>query len=279
MVERSSPPLSLAELERVLRDADPSAFLVPPRILRRVIKEDRGLRFLGWHASHRDRYVISGAALRAIVTPDELGLRPTDPWPEIAILLARPDPEGLAASPRAEVLLEYWRKLFYSRVQVAIDRRCAEGWLTEAGLRGRIERIGRVEFDEIRAVLRQDGYLLPPRDDQTVYREFAAVFLELLHFAPRCCRTTSPRSRTPRPPPRCWRTTWTRHPSGPRPDWPARPAPGTPPSRRKRSPRREPEAAEDEPWKTEPPQGLYRWLNRSRRGTAARGNLVRAAIL
>src|SRR5262249_8488978 len=42
---------------------------------------------------------------------------------------------------------------------------------------------GQAEFDEIRNVLRQERFLLPPRDDRTVYEEFAALFLELKYFA------------------------------------------------------------------------------------------------
>src|SRR5207253_5803924 len=47
----------------------------------------------------------------------------------------------------------------------------------------RIHRIGQAEFDEIRTVLRQEKFLLPPRDDRTAYEEFAAVFLEMSFFA------------------------------------------------------------------------------------------------
>src|SRR5262249_48219666 len=40
------------------------------------------------------------------------------------------------------------------------------------------------EFAEVRTVLGQDRELLPPADDRTVYVEFAAKYLELRHFAP-----------------------------------------------------------------------------------------------
>src|SRR5262249_15331115 len=38
--------------------------------------------------------------------------------------------------------------------------------------------IGAAEFEEVRSVLWQESYLLPPYDDRTVYVEFAAVYLE-----------------------------------------------------------------------------------------------------
>ena len=45
-----------------------------------------------------------------------------------------------------------------------------------------IEAIGRMEFDEARTVLRQDGQLLSPATDASAYAAFAAVFLELGFF-------------------------------------------------------------------------------------------------
>ena len=39
--------MSMEELRRALRAADPSAVLVPPRVLRRVIKHDRKMASLG----------------------------------------------------------------------------------------------------------------------------------------------------------------------------------------------------------------------------------------
>ena len=90
----------------------------------------------------------------------------------------------LAELSPGEVLLEYWRLLFHARVDLAIERRSRDGSLTPADVRRRIHQIGQTEFDEIRSVLRQEDFLLPPRDPRMVYREFAAVYLELRHFAP-----------------------------------------------------------------------------------------------
>lgn len=177
-------PIDVAELERAVRKAEPAALLIPPRILRRVIKRDRGLPFLGWHVARRKSYVIARGPLSAIVAEDELGLGPRSTWPEVAVLLLRPDPQELAPRPRDAVLTEYWRILFHARVELAVWKRFASGRLSDAGMRDRIERLGTTVFEEVRAVLRQEGYLLPPRDNRTVYAEFAAVFLELRSFDP-----------------------------------------------------------------------------------------------
>ncbi|HEX8201331.1 MAG TPA: hypothetical protein VF590_12655 [Isosphaeraceae bacterium] len=175
--------IELDELERAVKAADPAARLVRPRILRRVIKHDRGLTGLGLQVPHRQSYVIDAGQAAAIVDPEEVGLGPGEELPAKLILLARPDPGELAARPAGAALLRCWRLLFHARVHLALGHKLAEGSLTPRGVRRRIHRIGQAEFDEIRAVLRQEDYLLPPRDDLTVYTEFAAVYLELRHFA------------------------------------------------------------------------------------------------
>jgi hypothetical protein len=167
-----------------VRKADAAALLVPARILRRVIKRDRGLTFVGWSVTRRQTYVIAREPLRSMVAEDELVLWPESAWPPVAILLLRPDPQDLAAKPPDVVLLEYWRMLFHAEVELAFRRRFADQGFAGGGLRERIAAIGALAFEEIRTVLRQDGRLLPPRDDETVYTEFAALFLELRHFAP-----------------------------------------------------------------------------------------------
>src|SRR5438105_1807629 len=93
--------LDLAELRRLLQVAEPAAFLVPPRVLRRVIKHDRKIAFVGLQVPHRKSYVIDRDALLALVTPDDLEIEPEREVPPIALLIARPTPEALAAMPRA----------------------------------------------------------------------------------------------------------------------------------------------------------------------------------
>ena len=44
--------------------------------------------------------------------------------------------------------------------------------------------LGSLEFDEIRNVLRQERFLLPPYDDPSLYVEFAAVYLGIRYFQP-----------------------------------------------------------------------------------------------
>ncbi len=174
--------ITLAELHQAMNAADPRAFFVAPRVLRRVIKHDRQITSVGLQAPHRKSYMIAREPLLAIVDRDELN--PVRQLPDTVILLAQPDAEQLASLTREDALLRSWRLLYHASIHVALDARLDAGELTPAAVRERIHRIGQAEFDEIRNVLRHEEFLLPPRDDPTVFVEFAAVFLELRHFAP-----------------------------------------------------------------------------------------------
>ena len=176
--------LTPAEVQRAVWAADPAAFLVLPRILRRVIKQDRRLAGFGLWAPHRKSYVIGRRALLEIVEKAELGLDPQAELPETVILLAQPNPHEFAALPAADLLVRCWRLLFHARIHVALDESLAAGRLTAAVVGRRIHALGAAEFDEVRAVLGQEELLLPPRGDEATYVEFVATYLELRRFAP-----------------------------------------------------------------------------------------------
>lgn len=183
MADDRGPMIEPEDLERALRAVDPNVLMVNARVLRRVIRRDRDLPGIGVRVPHRKSYVIAGSDLLAIAERDELGLKPDEPPPAVAILLVRPDREELAELSRTEALVESWRLLFHARIHVTLEEQGRQGRLKPADLRARIDRIGQVEFDEARSVLRQDNHLLPPRDDLTTYIEFASVYLELRYFA------------------------------------------------------------------------------------------------
>jgi hypothetical protein len=166
---------TVADLQRFLTRAEPAALLVPPRILRRVIKRDRGLGGPGLQVPHHKSYVLDRDRLLGIADRDELGVDPARELPPTLLLFPRPD----SPRDREATLLKYWRLLFHARVHFALQVRD-----TSEGVQDRIRRIGPTEFDEATAVLRQEHFLLPPGDARTVYEEFAAVYLELRYFAP-----------------------------------------------------------------------------------------------
>jgi hypothetical protein len=180
----SGERITLPALRRAVRDADPAAILVLPRILRRVIKQDRGLAGYLYRIPHRKSYVIDREPLLEIVDYEELGISPEEGLPDKVILLAEPHPKKLENTPAGEALLRCWRLLFHARVHLAVQQCFVLGFLSPSQVRKRIHQLGETEFDEIRSVLQHESFLLPPADDAMAYEEFAAVFLELKCFAP-----------------------------------------------------------------------------------------------
>jgi hypothetical protein len=188
---RPAPPaepnqtrLSLRELEQALYAVDPSALLVAPRLLRRVIKQSALLPGFGWRVPHRKSYILSRSELLSIVNRDELDLPTGVELAETVILLARPAADRLDANTAVDSLTICWRLLFHARVHLALDQRVVEKRLGPAEARDRRARIGATEFAEIHTVLRQENFLIPPESELATYLEFAAVFLELRYFAP-----------------------------------------------------------------------------------------------
>jgi hypothetical protein len=175
---------TIDDLERALCAADPAALLLPPRILRRVIKKQCGLSGPGLQAPHRKSCVISREALLTVADRSDLGLKTDRALPEMLLLFPSPDARKLRRLPPEATLLKYWRLLFHARVHQEVARRLPAGAAGEAVVRERVRRIGQAEAEEVRTVLRQENYLLHPHNLRSIYEEFAAVFLELHCFAP-----------------------------------------------------------------------------------------------
>jgi hypothetical protein len=176
--------ISVVELAEALRSVDPRAVLVPPRILRRVIRGVLRIDRLMGHVPHRGGFATSSTSALLYAEPEELNLELGQPVPDRLILLAEPALDRVESLAREQVILRYWRSLFHARVHLAFDERPNllppfGSWLQE-----RIKRLGSIEFAEARAVLIEDSYLVLPADDRSTYVEFAAVYLELFAFHP-----------------------------------------------------------------------------------------------
>lgn len=170
----------------LLRSA--GALVVDPPLLRRVVKAHRGASGL---VPHPRCYALARRDLMGLGLVNELGVR-FDEVPDPAILVARAPARVVADAEPRHVLFRYWRAVFHARVHLALDAKVADGTLDAAALRERVDRIGQIEFDEVRAMLRHDDLVLPPHDDREVYVEFAALYLELRHFAPGLLVSTFP---------------------------------------------------------------------------------------
>src|SRR5215831_3671076 len=158
------------------------AAVLEDRVVRRVIKQHRRLPGIGLQVPHARCYTLPRGALERLVDRDELTVDAAA-LPEDVVIFGGPR-EPLAAGDAA-ALSRAWRAIFHGRVHRALEALGASGAITRSSIRERIHRIGQTEFDEIRAVLRQEELLLPPVDDVAAYIEFVALYLELRAFAPR----------------------------------------------------------------------------------------------
>lgn len=188
MANTPAGALEVPELVRLLQSAEPAVLLVPARVLRRVIKQHRGIGGVSLLVPHRKTYAIDREPLLERVDRYELGLGTDEPVPERALLLAKPEPEQLAKLGRDAALVKYWRLLFHAKVDSALTDRVNGGHLDEAAMRVRIAALGSTAFDEIALVLDQERFLLPPISPTAIYAEFVSVYLTLRYFAPKLLR-------------------------------------------------------------------------------------------
>lgn len=174
----------LAEGQQALQQIDPSAYLVWPRIVRRLVLQDQELTGLSWHVPHRKTYNVRRERLLQFVAPDELGVVQVQTIPEQVILISHPDRDDLPELTSAALQTYLWRMLFHARVHRKFDELITTGKFTIATVRARVDRIGQSEFDEIRSVLRRENFLFPQEPETRVYAEFVAVYAELRQFSP-----------------------------------------------------------------------------------------------
>ena len=175
----------LAEVRDAVRRADPRAFLVPARIVRRAIKQSReGPGAAGFRVPHRKSFVISGANLRYLVDKDELGLTYAEDIPSYVFLLSEPKDSELEGMSATDMRRWAWRLLFHARIHFEIEHQLREEELSPSDIRALIDRIGQVEFDEAESVLQREHFLPSRVDRVDVFVEFAAVYWEYRCFSP-----------------------------------------------------------------------------------------------
>jgi hypothetical protein len=182
MATAAKPSLTVVDLARLLKTVEPAALLVAPRLLRRVIKHDRGLGGMGLIVPHRKSYVIAADALMHLADRTELGLAANEMLPPRVILMARPEADSLSKIPIDEALVKYWRMLFHARLDLLMQTRIADNTLNARTVRQRIGRLGTTEFAEVTRVMEEEKFLLPPKTPASIYAEFVAVYWTLRRF-------------------------------------------------------------------------------------------------
>src|SRR5262245_15910583 len=104
--------MTVREVAQAVQGTDPAVLLISSRLLHRVIRFDRRLPTFGLSVPHRKSYFLSRTRLFDLVSRFELELDVDRSVPDTVILLERPDEDELLKRPAAEVLFDYWRKLF-----------------------------------------------------------------------------------------------------------------------------------------------------------------------
>ena len=74
-------PFEVADLVRMIKGVDPTALLVPARVLRRVIKHDHHVGGMGLLVPHRKSCIIARNSLLQVADRAELGFGPNDELP------------------------------------------------------------------------------------------------------------------------------------------------------------------------------------------------------
>lgn len=176
-------PGRIRELRRALTLTEPGAFLVEPRVIRRVIRELHGFVKLSPSIPHTESHVVDAEHLRQLVHPDELGLETFQNLAAQCILICQPEEGELEHWPVQELLQQVWRRLFHA----VIDRELLDSSRTSllrSDVQERIAGLGQVEFDEAHFVLRSELRLVDPDSRMEAWREFTALYLELKWFEP-----------------------------------------------------------------------------------------------
>ncbi len=191
----------LAQAVRRVRAVDPCAFLVEPRVLRRVIKAEVHLPALSIQIPHRKAWLAKRNTLIRHVELDELGTEYMDDQsielPDQAILLQRPEDSSLENMGLEPLLGRCWRLLFHARIDLGYQRLREMGRLDHSQIRDRIHRLGQAEFDEVCEVLRHENMVREDSSVPALYSEFAAVYGELRAFAPHCLPAYFPSLQDP----------------------------------------------------------------------------------
>ena len=174
--------MKLDELRQLVRAVDPGVLLVSRRLINRIWKAEFHVPYLLVEAPHDRCYFFDRQTLFKHVDQDELELEADRLLPAKVIVLVKPTAEELQSYEREALLLKYWRLLFHARLHVALHEQRQEGRLTDQEIRQRITTLGPTVFREIKSVLHQEKYLLPPEDDLQTYCEFVTVYQELRYF-------------------------------------------------------------------------------------------------
>ena len=173
-----------SQLRLAVRQADSGAYLVEPRVIRRVVRELYNFARLSSRIPHTEVLVVASADIRRLTHPDELGLESFDGLPDPALLISLPEEHEITGKSIQDQLVLVWRRLFHGAIDRAVRASIQSDQLTRAKIQAHIESIGQVEFDEAHTVLASEQRLIDAESRVEAFGEFVATWWELSRFAP-----------------------------------------------------------------------------------------------
>lgn len=174
----------IPELRQAVRDADEAAYLVEPRVVRRIIRELHGFARLSSRIPHVEVLVAKANDIRALAHPDELGLEDFQQLSPLSILVAQPEEHELDGHSLQDLLLMTWARLFHGRVDMRLRNAVNDGSLTRTRAEDLIDQIGQAEFDEALSVLASELRLFDPESRQEAWCELTTQYMQLARFSP-----------------------------------------------------------------------------------------------
>lgn len=174
----------ITELRRAVRQARTDAFLVEPRVVRRIIRELHGFARLSTWIPHTEVLVANAQDVQALAHPDELGLGDFQSLPEHLILVAQPEEHELSQHSMQDLLQMMWKRLYHGCIDIHLQEQVRTGVLTRDAVHERIDQLGQVEFDEAHAVLQTEVRLFDPDSHVESFCEFSAIYHQMVMFSP-----------------------------------------------------------------------------------------------
>lgn len=172
-----------SELQTVLHEACAEAYLVEPRVIRRIIRELHGFARLSGRIPHTEVFVANDADVRQLAHPDELGLVDFSDLAERPILVAQLEEFELEQQTTQDVLLNLWKRLFHGIIDRELQLKIHNGELTRADIEELIHELGQVRFDEAHGVLKAEQRLIHPDSRVEAFCELYALHQQMKRFS------------------------------------------------------------------------------------------------
>lgn len=167
-----------------MRQADESAYLVEPRVVRRIIRELHGFARLSSRIPHTEVLVAKAHDIRQLAHPDELGLTDFQQLQPLSILVAQPEEHELEGHSLQDLMQMTWARLFHGRIDLRLRNAINDGSLNRTKTEDFIDQVGQTEFDEAHSVLASEVRLFDPGSRHEAWCELTSQYLQLSKFSP-----------------------------------------------------------------------------------------------